>query len=226
MNGSSVSPFSSLSSDVSLSSTTSIIATNILGEKPSGIPISSSINNSEAGTSVLINAAPLYYVMFEYGLVRVPALYDPGAQLSMIKKSVLLRIMRNSQKYVKLCECSVNLSGFNDSSLAATCAAEITFAIAGHVFTHSFLVLDDVNFPTHDCLIGQDFWHKNLLSVDTKLRLLVLKGNICLPYSFKEMEPLDSYVKVQGSHIIKTPCSAACGCSFYTCWLFPPIRAL
>lgn len=150
-----------------------------------------------------VEFGPHFHLWMEYGLTRVAALYDPGAATSLMRESVLLNFMRTSTKYIRLGECTVQLSAFNSATPAvyAKCAAEIRFSISGHVFTHTFVIVRDEN-SQHECLLGQDFWFKHLSFVKANDRYIECKQGQHLNFFIKSEKPLISNVKVQGQHFV------------------------
>lgn len=177
-----------------------IIQDNEEHNKGSKVPSSAAI---PPAATKLYDTGPLYYLLLEYGIERVPALYDTGAMVSLMRDSVLKRFLRMSSKHIQLQAAPVRVAAVNNSSLQGKCLATIKFIIRGFVFTHKFIVLPDEQMPNYDVLLGQDFWHKHVVYVDTRARTIVCNLGQRLVYYLKNEEMRESNVKVQGKYIVK-----------------------
>jgi len=131
-------------------------------------------------------SGPLYHLLIEYGIERAMALYDPGAMISLMRESVLKRFLCCSANpsHVNVLPCDIAISAVNSTTIQGKCLVNLKFCVRGYVFTHTFVVVRDQDSPAHEMILGQDFWHKHLLYVDTRThtRSYAAKVSVCFTF--------------------------------------------
>ena len=120
----------------------------------------------------------------------------------MMRESTLRAWQSASAKYIHVRAHTFSISGFDSASSASSRhVATVTFRMGAYVYTHDFIVLPNASFA-HDALLGQDFWHTHLKSVDVEHRALHCRPDWQIPFYVHGSDPVASYVRVCGNYTI------------------------